>query len=329
MGILDETGFIERLSFFNGQRLFASDLQGVEAFHREMRWLHNKSLHQPGIGAGFAVTGKRDDREVRVGPGYAIDSQGREIVLTRERVQPIPTVASETDGKSIVFDLAVSYPGDELLEATESREGICLRRGVVRLREEPVLCWIRLHRDTTRDRLVPEPDFARGIEDGLWIVLARIEVLQCRLRQDVSLAERPNARPDCRPYIACGHQAVDWEEDDFNKLLYHLTGDIDTSSAGFLTTPCYSVRLDGKRVSSNGETLDFLVLDTPPTIIDPKPDRFSFQLFVWVFRPQNQAPIEGVRSFHDFKRRKRGTPREPGEPKQPWDIWKAVWMGVE
>ena len=56
MGILDETGFVERPAFFNGQRLFDSDLQALEAFNREMRWLHNQSLHQPGIGRGLAVS---------------------------------------------------------------------------------------------------------------------------------------------------------------------------------------------------------------------------------------------------------------------------------
>mgnify|MGYP001036441712 CR=1 FL=1 len=46
------TQFLERIQFFNGQRLFASDLQALEAFNREMRWLHNQSLHQPGVGSG-------------------------------------------------------------------------------------------------------------------------------------------------------------------------------------------------------------------------------------------------------------------------------------
>ncbi len=56
--ILDETRFVERFQFFNGQRLFASDLQGADDFNREMRWTHNRSLGQPGIGSGFAVYGK-------------------------------------------------------------------------------------------------------------------------------------------------------------------------------------------------------------------------------------------------------------------------------
>ena len=44
MSILDQTRFIERQQFFNGQRLFKDDLQTLEAFNREMRWLHNPSV---------------------------------------------------------------------------------------------------------------------------------------------------------------------------------------------------------------------------------------------------------------------------------------------
>src|SRR5262245_15848074 len=109
MGMLDETQFVERPQFFNGERLFAPDLQSVEAFNREMRWLHNRSLHQPGIGNGFAVAGEKGDRVVTVGPGYALDSEGRESVLTRELQLPIPPVTGEDDGKPSHFNLTVSY----------------------------------------------------------------------------------------------------------------------------------------------------------------------------------------------------------------------------
>ena len=98
MSILDQTRFIERQQFFNGQRLFKDDLQTLEVFNREMRWLHNKSLHQPGIGNGFAVTGKKGDREVTIGPGYAIDREGREIVLIRDQIEAVPPTAGEPDG---------------------------------------------------------------------------------------------------------------------------------------------------------------------------------------------------------------------------------------
>ena len=42
-----------------------------------MRWLHNRSLHQPGVGNGYKVTGTQGDRQVTIGPGYALDAYGR------------------------------------------------------------------------------------------------------------------------------------------------------------------------------------------------------------------------------------------------------------
>lgn len=315
MGILDSTGAIERLSFFNGQRLFASDLQAIDAFHREMRWLHNQSLHQPGIGKGFAVSGKRDDRKVRVGPGYALDADGREIVLTRERVEQVPPVASEDGGQSVFFDLAVSYPGDELLEEAETREGICLPRGAVRLREEPVLCWLRLKRDAATGQLAPvDSGLGEEVQKGLRIVLARIEVLQCRLRQDVSLAERRSARPASQPRIVCGRQGYDpekWIRKEFDKSvtltqLTQLTVKVDTSSAGFFTTPCYSVRLDGTRVKhqndNENQPIEYIVLDNYPTIIDQTPTGFTLKLFFWLLQGPSDDPFKG---------------------------WEICWMGVE
>src|SRR5438094_6049981 len=98
MSTLDDLAALDRPTFFNGQRLFAPDLQGIEQVNREMRWLHNQSLHQPGIGNGYAVTGRKGERVVTVGPGYAIDSTGREIMLTSTVTLTVPPVAGEEDG---------------------------------------------------------------------------------------------------------------------------------------------------------------------------------------------------------------------------------------
>ena len=69
MAILEDQEFLERIQFFNGQRLLADDLQTLESYEREMRWLHNFSLHQPGIGSGYAVSGKKGDSQVVISPG--------------------------------------------------------------------------------------------------------------------------------------------------------------------------------------------------------------------------------------------------------------------
>ena len=323
MGILDETRFVERLQFFNGQRLFASDLQGIEAFNREMRWLHNQSLHQPGIGNGFAVTGKRDDREVRIGPGYALDALGREIVLTRDVIEQIPPVASEPDGQSVFFDLTVSYPADDALEVAETREGICLPRGAVRLREEPVLCWVRLKRD---DEGLLQPADARlrdEIQKGLRIVLTRIEVLDCRLKKDISLKERRSARPSRLPFIACGEAKVrDWDIKNVDGTsntsvqdyeVFRLQAkNIDTSAAGFQIPPCYSVRIAGERLHTtfdDGEEIPHVYLfDNPANILAPGPKAFDLEVLVAV-RVLDGIPVHNVGDLID-----------------PWTI---AWMGVE
>src|SRR5262245_28549264 len=101
-----------------------------------MRRLHLQSLHQPGVGNGFAISGEKDDREVTVWPGYAIASRGREIVLSETIVLPIPPVAGKDDAP-IFFDLTVAYPDNSNLEEAETREGVCLPRGVFRLRQPP------------------------------------------------------------------------------------------------------------------------------------------------------------------------------------------------
>ena len=200
MAIIGERQFLERLQFFNGQRLFASDLQSLEALNRELRWLHNQSLHQPGVGSGYAVTGSKGDREVTIAPGYAIDALGREIVLTTTRVESVPPIAHDGTGQPVFYDLTVSYPDDSELEETETREGICLPRGVVRLREEPVFCWVRLN-----ENLQPADESLKAqIQNGLKILLAQAEVFNCQLRQPLSIAQRRNARPAKQPYIACG-----------------------------------------------------------------------------------------------------------------------------
>ena len=165
--MFDDTRTVERPQFFDGQQLFAADLDGIVAFHRAMRWLHNRSLHQPGVGNGFAVSGRRGDREVPVQPGYALDSEGRELVLLETHVEPVPPVAGEPGGGPAFFDLVVSYPSDDDLEEAETREGVCLPRGVVRLREHPVFCWVRLIRDVN-DRLRPLSEAqALEIQNGL------------------------------------------------------------------------------------------------------------------------------------------------------------------
>ncbi len=284
MSSLNDNGRIERQQFFNGQRLLASDLQELEAFNREMRWLHNRSLHQPGIGNGYAVVGRKGDREVIIRPGYAIDADGREIVLTQTHIEPIPPVAGD-EGRPVPYFLTVSYPDDASLEKVETRQGICGSSDVVRLREEPIFCWIRLNDDGQPDNAQSRDDILRNRK----IILGRAEVLNCQLNKDLSVAERLNARPSRQPYVCCGRtdkpawkpwkfapfDPISFAESEQGKdILKAISGntilnpyilpigvevDIDTSECGFTTPPCYSARIEGPRIRNERFILDGLL----------------------------------------------------------------------
>jgi hypothetical protein len=337
MSILDETRFLERLQFFDGQRLFASDLQGPDEFNREMRWLHNRSLHQPGIGSGYAVNGKKGDREVQIGAGYAIDAEGREIVLIETMVVAVPPVAGDVAGAPMIYDLTISYPDDSDLEVTETREGVCLPRGVVRRREVPVFCWVRL--DANGQPV--DPQLKQEVLSGMKLVLARAEVLNCQLDKDLSIAQRRNARPPRQPYIVCGEaQPTNWRLFRLNEVgegtggiatgqftgpvisPFGLSAEIDTSSALFQTTPSYSARISGPRlmtITENGEKEDFIV-DGLISVRDSRPKSFKVEVLLLVqslLSTGANNPLVGTEPDDDPKRL------------ELFSDWQVVWMGVE
>jgi hypothetical protein len=336
MGFLNQTRFIERMRFFEGQRLFAADLQGLEAFNREMRWLHNHSLHQPGIGSGFAVYASKGDRQVQIGAGYAIDDQGREIILTREQVEQVPPISGEA-GVPAYFDLTVSYPDDSSLVETEFREGLCETRGAVRLQEAPVFCWVRLVKDG-RGQFSPKEgeSVALEIQTGRKITLARVEVLNCQVQRLLLTESRRDARPDCTPYIACGvKDPPAWVEDTPEKLKKEallLRTTISTLDAGFETVPAYSVSISGPRmaefsvpgdIEAGDLTIRLLLLDEL-RILESRRDALDVLLLVFMA----QLPGEGDFGEGEIV----GTDENKGrELIVEWiqQHWPVEWMGVE
>jgi hypothetical protein len=321
---LAETRFVERLQFFSGQQLLAGDLQGIEALNRELRWLHNRSLHQPGIGNGFAVAGRKGDREVVVQPGYALDAEGRELTLLEAETQPVPPVGAEPDGQPVSFDLVVSYPSDDDLETAETREGVCLPRGAVRLRERPVFCWVRLRRDAAGTLRAVDEALAAQVQAGLRVVLARAEVLDCRLNADLSITQRRRARPPQQPLLRCDTTAVDWQVwevegagEEESRSVIGIRAEVATAAAGFRLTPCYAARVSGVRplpVKVNqGSPDEFTVrlLDGFAYVDEPTPE--SFQCLVPVFSLVGDLSEPVIGQVLDQLRKG----------------WKVTWLGIE
>lgn len=330
MSIIGDTRFVERSTFFDGQRLFASDLQGVEEFNRQMRWLHNQSLHQPGIGAGFAVSGAKGDREVSIQPGYAIDSSGREIVLTETMVLAVPPVAGDNFGAPVFFDLTVSYPDERALNVAETRQGVCgtPAAGAIRLRETPMFCWVRL--GPAPDRLPTKENEALrdALTSGAFLRLARAQVLNCKLEQPLSLAQRRNARPAAQPYAFSGTVGkVDWSVQlaDASGFGVQIVADVDTTKAAFRTTPSYSAQVMGSRefTFDVGTKKVARLLDGFVMLLGANASGFTFSLLVpdsllSKFPPSEEDPDPTKAS--DFKDQL---------TKKVVDQWSIDWIGVE
>jgi hypothetical protein len=261
MAQIGSTRYLERVEFFNGERLFAADLQTLEEFQREMRWLHNQSLHQPGVASGFAVAGAKGDRQVTVQPGYALDSSGREIVLTEvNHIEAVPPVADDGAGNPVTFYLTVSYPATLVESQSLTADCPADPPGAVRLSEVPVFCWVRLNSTASASLL-------QQVDSGDRILLATAQVLNCQLYQAITLSQRLNAKPGVHPYIFSAQAALPWVKDkvtfqntqfgiqlrdstDPNNLKTSFP--IDASAAGFCTTPCYFANLIGDRTIDLG-----------------------------------------------------------------------------
>ncbi len=84
----------KRINFFKGFLTTEADWNAAEAYHIEKRKLHNRLCHGPGIVLGVrqdlrVIPRARGDLSVEVLPGYAIDGQGNDLVLTDAAIKNI------------------------------------------------------------------------------------------------------------------------------------------------------------------------------------------------------------------------------------------------
>lgn len=230
---------LTRPAFFAGQQLRAADLGALTSYHRELSWLHNRSLHNWGLATGYSVTGRTGESQVVVGAGFALDGQGHELILTDEQVLPVPAVAGDAKGEPATYFLTVSWLDDEDIDA-EVRAGICGTSGAVRRPETVNLRW-----QDPNDRL-PGSAFRPGLD----VVLASVAVQRCRLASDVSGAERRNAMPEELPYVFSGQTppgGTVWRFWPDDKSRIGVSTQVSTAEAGFGATPRYLAHVVGAR----------------------------------------------------------------------------------
>ena len=157
---------LDRLNYFNGQRLVAADLRVEQDYHiRVRRWL-NRTLYTPGIAGGLEVQlSTTSPRKVIVGAGVAIDTLGREVILVEAtEVEVVGVPSTEADW---VFG---NYLTIEYAEETVA----VVQDGCTTRAEKCDLAW----GGPTRIRATPTLSFQSAWPDeaGGKILLAQVEL---------------------------------------------------------------------------------------------------------------------------------------------------------
>lgn len=318
MSVNNDIPELERPAFFDGQRLTAADLTAVQSYHRELRWLHNRSLHNWGIAFGLAVTGRRGERAVRVQPGYALDCKGRDLILSEPLEMPIPPEADNGSGGPVTYYLTASYAEDADL-SPETRNGACGSSGAVRRPEEPIIRW-------------QNPDDTSGdgrYTQGIDVVLASIKVQNCQLAADISGTERRDAVPATQPYVAAGQSKAGqttwraWPPEGNQEPFLGIFTTVTTTDAGFRTTPRYQAHVIGLRMVGRLNNEIDVVIDGYTQVVNASAGSFDLVMTL----PQGMIGT-GLLNPPDIltpdlldRLSHHGDEEDLG--------WYVVWMGVE
>ena len=162
---------LERLNYYNGQRLEASDFKTEQDYHiRTKRWL-NKSLYSAGIARGLEVRAVPGAPSVVVSPGLALDSDGpRDHSAGRRPLVEVISYAG-TDESTVVGNYLVIEYAEETIayekggcavraEGTSANKSTTNWGGPSRIQAQVKFSWVPF---------VPHPGSNQ-------IVLARVEL---------------------------------------------------------------------------------------------------------------------------------------------------------
>ena len=204
---------IERLNYFNGQRLEAGDLRLEQDFHiRVQRWL-SKSLFSAGVADGLDVSAVADPvtrkkTKVRVSEGLALDDLGRAIIL----VGPVELIPQARF-------LCVRYAEHK----ERIQEGECAVRGAA-----PAT----VARTGGPERIVSDAEFtwraAPPANDERELIIAELELdTDCTVARVVSGARRWAVATQVSKvftYALEGEKEIDGNDANHKLLRFHVTG---------------------------------------------------------------------------------------------------------
>jgi hypothetical protein len=256
--------------------LTADSLNDVQTTLRRLQWLHNQTLHDWGVAQGLAVSELEDGSGVQIDSGYALDSQGRELILNAPQRLTSPAQVPQP-GPDTAHDWWVTISYRDGRVAADPDE-VCRREAVpVRYLADPVVRW--------RDTQTTEPN--DQLQPGLDVILATVTFDQGVIKA-VTYNARRSAIPPARPRLYADRKTLDLDGPDASPWPskddpqgYAI--DVNTSAAGFINPPQYFVTVEQGKDKPEDET----VIARMPTIIDS--DRGKFTLLIPVTWLQREA----------------------------------------
>ncbi|MEO7141937.1 MAG: hypothetical protein ABI165_00365 [Bryobacteraceae bacterium] len=244
---------LQRTRYWQGQMLRAGDFRSQLRSEAQLRWWHNRALHNAyGVALGFEAIRppkKGPFTAVHVEPGAAYDCYGRALILMSPREIPLPDAS--LPGES--FTLVARYRETAGFPDPRQTSGVCF-----------TCC------EGSPDRETPEFFWKATpmlrVEDGVPLgrLLRGRGALKNTFRLDPQFIPL-TPRPLSRPYLAEGSTIPDstawspWQLDLDNEQTLGIQTVVDTSSAGFTRVPCYFATLDGLDAVAIAE----IVLNTP------------------------------------------------------------------
>lgn len=126
---------LERLRYRQGQMLRSQDFRDQIALEAQLRWWHNRALHNTfGVAAGLEVGLDTQGQALIVCPGLAYDCFGRELILRHEQRLRIPPVTHR-------MTLLARYKETGGFPRKDELAAVCIPGRSALLEEQPEFVW--------------------------------------------------------------------------------------------------------------------------------------------------------------------------------------------
>ncbi|ABA58329.1 hypothetical protein Noc_1863 [Nitrosococcus oceani ATCC 19707] len=227
---------LERLRYWQGQTLRSVDFRDQLAIDAQLRWWHNRALHNTfGIAKGFEVEQINQNHSVKIHRGLAYDCFGRELIHAVDACLPLLTEGDVT--------LLVRFKEDKYRATCEGEVGSVYSSDKIAGADQIEFFW--------------KPTDSVDVQDG--VPLARLRKKEILGSKRSLLRPLARSRPLARPRMASGATIpgnTAWEiwdkpEVRTNAGLLGVQVTIDTSAAGFTEVPCYFAWLQRQPVDSS------------------------------------------------------------------------------